>query len=119
MADEIIDRTAITNLLDTVGGDVTFLSELAAAFFEDTPAQIKAARQALAGDRADDLRRAAHSLKSNCRNFGATDLAQKCKELEDTGKSGILSGADKQIDQIEAAYPAVKIALEECIRDLS
>jgi HPt (histidine-containing phosphotransfer) domain-containing protein len=109
---EIIDRAALDVLLETVGGDLEFLGELIETFFEDSPEQLAAAQEALANDNAEALRRAAHSLKSNSANFGAMELSQKCKELEEMAKSGTLAGAAGLIDQVAAEYEKAEAALK-------
>ncbi len=109
---DVIDREALARLLDSVGGDADFLAELLTAFFEDSPQQIDAMRAAVAAGNADDLRRAAHSLKSNSANFGAMTLSQQCKDLEAQAKAGVLDGAAAHIAEIEAAYRQARGALE-------
>ena len=54
----------------------------------------------------------AHTLKSNARNFGATELATLCQEVENCAKNGELEGAEELLAQIEAEYDTVRIALE-------
>jgi HPt (histidine-containing phosphotransfer) domain-containing protein len=46
----------------------------------DTPRQLAAMREAIAGADAEALRKVAHSLKSGSANVGADGLAQLCKE---------------------------------------
>jgi HPt (histidine-containing phosphotransfer) domain-containing protein len=107
-----LDQAALDNLLESVGGDREFLGELMDTFFEDTAGQLAAIQQALATGDAEALRRAAHSLKSNSLNFGATALAELCKELEERGKTGALAGGAELATQIEAGYEEAKRALE-------
>ncbi len=111
-----IDRTAIDAILDSVGGDVTFLAELMDEFLADSPEQISDMHQAFSAGDAESFRRAAHSLKSNSASFGAIELAEKCKELENIGKSGNLDAAGNILTDVESMYANVKSALEE-IRD--
>ena len=111
-----IDRDALDMLLETVGGDLEFLAELIEEFFEDSPQQLAAARQALAAGDAGSLRRAAHSLKSNSANFGATALSQTCKKLEDLAKGGTLDGAGELIDRATAQYQQAQKALEAVLK---
>ncbi|HLE53589.1 MAG TPA: Hpt domain-containing protein [Anaerolineales bacterium] len=118
MADEaVIDRGVLNNLFEAVGGDKAFLTELIDTFFQDTPVQLAAIRQALSMGNAEDFRRAAHSLKSNSANFGAQRLSQQSKELEELGKAGKLAGVDERLAQLEAEYAKVKVALESIRRE--
>jgi len=109
---KIIDRGALDVLLETVGDDLGFLGELIDVFFEDSPEQLAAAQEALAAGDAEALRRTAHSLKSNSKNFGAITLAETCKELEDLANSDTLDGAAELIDQVAAEYDKAEAALK-------
>jgi HPt (histidine-containing phosphotransfer) domain-containing protein len=115
---EVIDRAVLDDLLKTVGGDRSFLAELIDGYFDDTPRQLALMRWALEVGNAAELRRAAHTLKSNSSNFGATALSSMCKELEALGKSGELAAAPRrgtlaeQIEQIETEYTRVRYALQ-------
>jgi HPt (histidine-containing phosphotransfer) domain-containing protein len=107
----IIDPKALNDLLETVGGDQAFLAELIDAYLEDSPNQLSTIESALASGRVEELRRAAHSLKSNSANFGAQNLADLCKDLEESARRNELDGADIRLEQIMAEYQKVKQAL--------
>ena len=109
---EVIDRTALDNLLEMVNHDTGFLAEMIDEYFADTPKQLTAIRRALATGNAAELRRAAHAVKSNSANFGAMKLSQMCKELEDLGKNGVLDGGAERLAQVEAEYAKVQRALQ-------
>jgi HPt (histidine-containing phosphotransfer) domain-containing protein len=61
---------------------------------------------------AEQLRRAAHSLKSNSANLGAMALSARCKELEMMGKAGTLEGADGKLAVVTQGYEQARAALE-------
>ncbi len=105
-----IDLAALENLRQTVGAD--FIPELIASFNEDAPKLIAEMREALGAGKADVLRRAAHTLKSNSMNFGAAQLAALAKDLEMMGKAGSLEGAAEKIARVEAEYKQVKAVLQ-------
>lgn len=107
-----IDHSALETLLEAVGGDQAFLAELIGDFFAGAPQLLQAMRQALAAGDPAELRRAAHSLKSNSASFGAGVLEQLCRELEARGNDGRLSGAGALLDAIEAEYARVEQALQ-------
>jgi HPt (histidine-containing phosphotransfer) domain-containing protein len=109
---EVVDRAVLDGLLQTVGGDRAFLAELIDSYLDDTPRQLALMRRALEVGNAEELQRAAHTLKSNSSSFGATTLSSMCKELEALSKSGELTGAAEQIEEIEAGYTKVKYALQ-------
>ena len=68
-------------------------------------------RQSLAQRNAATLRLAAHSLKSNSAEFGATTLSEICRDLEARGKAATWEGVDNLVDEAEQAYEQVELAL--------
>ena len=111
MTDNIIDRSVVDGLLASFGGDTEFFVEMLDTFFDDSPRQLDAARVGLAGGDVEAVRRAAHSLKSNCANFGALALSGQCRELEMLAKSGSLEGGAERLARIAAGYEQVHTAL--------
>mgnify|MGYP001818114487 CR=1 FL=1 len=112
-----IDQAALDALLDSMGGDREFLTELMQDYFDDTPRQLAAMERALNTGDSEGLRRAAHSLKSNSITFGALRLAGMCKELEDLAKTGSLDGAGARIAAVAAECKRARFALEEIQKD--
>ncbi len=108
----VIDRSVLDRLLDSFGGDKEFLGEMLDTFFDDSPRQLEAVRAGLAAGDAEAVRRAAHSLKSNCANFGALALSGQCRELEVLAKAGSLEGGAEHLARIAAGYEQVHAALE-------
>jgi CheY-like chemotaxis protein/HPt (histidine-containing phosphotransfer) domain-containing protein len=107
-----LDPAALDNLRDTAGGDPTFLAELIDTFLEDAPQLLDDLRQALAEKNPASVRLAAHSLKSNGAEFGATTFADLCLQLEMLGKSGQLAGAEALLTHVKEEFEKVKSALE-------
>ena len=110
--DNIIDRTVLDGLLESFGGDMEFLGEMLDTFSEDSPRRLEAARTGLAAGDAEAVRRAAHSLKSNCASFGAMALSTQCKELEMLAKTGTLDGGAELLARIAAGYEQAHAALD-------
>jgi HPt (histidine-containing phosphotransfer) domain-containing protein len=106
----VIDPVALDALLDMVGGDVAFVDELVDTFLEDAVVQLDAMRLAAPADAAS-LVRPAHSMKTNSANMGATTLAQLCRDLEASARSGSLDGAVEQVAQAEAEFARVRSEL--------
>jgi signal transduction histidine kinase/DNA-binding response OmpR family regulator len=105
------DESVLRRLSESMGGDDAFVDELVEQFLEDSPALLAAARRALeAGDPAE-VRRAAHTLKSNAATFGASGLAERCRTLELAAKDGDLSGGVELADRIDEELARVHAAL--------
>jgi HPt (histidine-containing phosphotransfer) domain-containing protein len=113
---EIIDQKTLAALLDSLGGDVDFLKELADAYLDSTPGLLDAMRQAAAAGDAAGLQRAAHTLKTGSASMGALALAALCKQLEDIGKSGVLDGVEPRIHTTAATYEDVARALRDVVQ---
>ena len=58
-----------------------------------------------------EVRRAAHTLKSNGRTFGATALASLSEELDLSAQTGMLAGAGELVGRVENEYARVEAAL--------
>lgn len=106
---EIIDRSALATLSESVGED--FLGELIDTFVEEAPGLFHEMRQALAAGDADSFRRAAHSLKTNANTFGASQLAEKAKALESMARENNLEVGDRVV-ALENAYEKAVEALK-------
>jgi signal transduction histidine kinase/DNA-binding response OmpR family regulator/HPt (histidine-containing phosphotransfer) domain-containing protein len=113
---EVLDKTALLNLLDIVGGKFEYLKELIDSFLEDAPQLLTELDTYIAEGDATGIRRIAHSLKSNGADFGAIKFSSLCKELEAIGKSGDLAGAADFAEKIVAEYQQVKHALSAVLQ---
>lgn len=106
-----IDRTALTNLLAMFNDDASFLQQVIETYLADAVNLLATLQQAVANSQADDLRRAAHSLKSNSANLGATTLTALSRELEEMGRLGNLIGTQDKLAALEAEFVRVKESL--------
>jgi HPt (histidine-containing phosphotransfer) domain-containing protein len=112
VADHVsIDMASLDRVLDGTGGDTGFVGELIVQFLSDASTLIDTARSNLAAGDADEVRRAAHTLKSNAATFGAQTLAQRSRQLEESATQGTLEGANKQLDLIAEELTDVRHAL--------
>ena len=97
----ILDPAALEGLRE-MGGD-EFVADLVETFLADAPPLLAALR----GTDVEEVRRAAHTLKSNGATFGATRFSELCRELEEQAKRGDLSAAPELASRIEAEYALV------------
>ena len=103
--DTRLDPAALEQLRE-LGGD-EFVADLAATFLGEAPPLLAVLHES----DVDEVRRAAHTLKSNGTTFGATRFATLCRELEDQARTGDLTGAPALVDRIEAEYALVAAEL--------
>jgi HPt (histidine-containing phosphotransfer) domain-containing protein len=108
----VISRSAIDRLYETVGSDPQSLVEMIDCFLEEGPmlvGQISAA--SVSGDFLL-MRRCAHTLKSNARDFGASALADLCEALEDDLRQRAeLADPGARVAPIGAQWQQVEAAL--------
>ncbi len=104
-----LDESALANLRE-LGGD-EFLSDMIGTFLADAPSLMASLRAALQRGEAGDVRRAAHTLKSNGQTFGGGSFANVCRELEERAKQDELDGAGELADRIDREYAALAEAL--------
>ena len=108
MAAPTIDATTFGELQASAGAD--FVAELIDTFLEEAPAMLDALRDALADERAEAFRRAAHSLKSNADTFGALTLGAMARDLElgglEAGRK--MNALDALVDEYARASAALQ-----------
>ena len=114
----ILDPAAMDNLREMVGGDAAFIAELIDTFLEDAPRMLSDMHQGLTTGDSPLLHRAAHSLKSNSAEFGATGLSNLCRELEKMGKASSLEGVEELLARAETEFAQAKTALETVRQEL-
>jgi CheY-like chemotaxis protein len=104
-----LDASAIESLRDLGGDD--FLAEVVDTFLSDAPALVATLRTASVEGNTEDLRRTAHTLKSNGQTFGAGRFSELCRELEERARRGELDGTAELLDRIEREYAALEKTL--------
>ncbi len=108
----MLDRDAITALLEIIGGDRADLVDLITSFAEEAPALLAAMTAAAQGDDGATVRRVAHTLKSNARDLGALAFAADCAALEaDLSGPGAVEGLIARVAAITGQWTAVSAAL--------
>lgn len=107
---------ALARLEETVG-DRAFVAELIGDFLAELPAQLGELRTAFSVGDAEQLRRSAHTLKSNAATFGAEGLEGACRILEHAAKPGATPDAAELVARVEdeaaRCAPALAAARDE------
>jgi CheY-like chemotaxis protein len=104
-----LEASALESLRE-LGGDA-FVAEVIDTFLTDAPALLETLRRALADGNAEELRRAAHTLKSNGATLGAEGFAERCRTLEQCAKNGGLSEAPGLVERVEQGLEELRQAL--------
>jgi signal transduction histidine kinase/DNA-binding response OmpR family regulator len=104
--------------LETIGrlqrqGKPDLLARVIRIYLEDSARLLEQLREAASRGEAQEVRRAAHTLRSSSANVGATRLASLCKQLE-------LMAAEQPIGQLRATLDEVHsehVAVQADLRD--
>ena len=113
-----VAREALDKLFDVIGESPDSLAELIESFLEEAPVLLdQMQRAADSGDRVV-LCRAAHTLKSSARDFGAEHLSDLCEALERSCQEGLPDQAAAHVDVIAAAYAPARHELGGYLAEL-
>jgi PAS domain S-box-containing protein len=105
-----LESSVLAQLEATLGERAT--RELIDAFLAEGPKLISTMTDALDRGDAAELRRAAHTLKSNAATFGATALSELARDLEVMAEAQSLSEALDLLARAENEYEHVRAELE-------
>lgn len=112
-SNNLASRSTLSNEVDFRGalermdGNRTLMVDMANFFLEDAPELLERIRTGLREANAEEVRRAAHSLKGLASNFGAELTVATARAIEKLAEAGQLSAA------------AAKAAeLEQCVEDV-
>ena len=100
----VINKATFEELKQMSGED--FINELIDAFLDDAPNMLANMQSALDAKDVESFRRNAHSLKSNANTFGASELGELAKELEQMGKDNDLEIGNR-LEVMKEAYDKV------------
>jgi CheY-like chemotaxis protein/HPt (histidine-containing phosphotransfer) domain-containing protein len=110
----VIDTTELVKLRENLGPkSEVLLPALIASYCKQAEKLIEEAREAYDQAHPDDLRRSAHTLKSNSAAFGAKRLEAAARLLEEEARQEHLNLAGELINQVEAEFGLVRGALHE------
>ena len=97
--------------------DTDLLKEIVDLFIEDCPRLMSRLQNAIACGDANEVERAAHSLKGSVGSFAARPAYNTALKLEQIGKSGELSEAPDVYAALERQIAELKHALLEMTVD--
>jgi PAS domain S-box-containing protein len=98
-------------LLERVGGDREFLTELVNLFREDSPRQLDRIRASLEKNDSTGVQRGAHSLRGTLANLAARPAADLAGTIEEAGQAGDLRRAETAMHSLDIELPRVLNAL--------
>jgi CheY-like chemotaxis protein len=105
----ILEPAALRSLRDLGGAE--FLAEVVETFLADAPALIATLRSSVERSDCEELRRAAHTLKSNGATLGAPGFAELCRTVEQDAKAARLDRLGPLVEQVAQEYHKLEQAL--------
>lgn len=119
MTGETINLAALQRLLNAIGGDPEDLTELLEDYVSGAPALVTRMRDGARSANWVAVFQAAHTLKSNALDMGATHLSALCAALESEAREQPVDAAEERIAEIAAEEEIVRQALMEIqVRDI-
>jgi diguanylate cyclase (GGDEF)-like protein len=106
------DPLVMQELKNNVGEVVVSMIE---AFIEDTPVYLTSLKNAISEGDAKHTRELAHTVKGSASNFGATQVVDFSRLIEDLGAQENLKGALELHEQLLAAFLRLRKSLEEYV----
>jgi HPt (histidine-containing phosphotransfer) domain-containing protein len=109
----ILDDAVLDELRASVGGDETFIADLAATFCEEGAGQMAQMEAAAAAGDIPAIVRPAHSLKSSSAALGAMRVSQIGRDIEHAGREGRAEGLNEMVDRARQAWDLTMAELRE------
>ena len=109
-ADDVLDRARLTDLAEQLD-DVDLLRETVRTYLTELPRRRDALRAAVRADDRDAVLRVSHSLRSSSAMLGATRLAQRCAEVEDTAAEAAPEALTALCDRVDSLAEETGAAL--------
>ena len=106
------DPLVIQELKDGIGEVIVSMIE---AFLEDTPVYLRSLKEAIAQTDTKQVRELAHTIKGSASNYGAYQVVELSRLLEEKGAEAELTGSEKLYKNLVEAYTKLGKDLEEYI----
>ncbi|MFN7986747.1 MAG: two-component regulator propeller domain-containing protein [Thermoanaerobaculia bacterium] len=108
-----LDGKAWARLHTSLGSRATdLIPGIVRSFVHESEGLLASARTALSDERADELHRAVHTLKSTSASFGALELSSLCREAEARSRENETTALEPLLGRIDEEFARVRKALE-------
>ena len=108
-----LDAKAWARLHTSLGARASdLIPGIVRSFLHESEGLLASSRSALSAERADELHRAVHTLKSTSASFGALELSSLCREAEARSRENETTTLEPLLDRIDEEFARVRKALE-------
>lgn len=107
-----LDQESMDTILDLMDGDREMVTDLIDTHLEVMPALLTQFKSGMEAGNPQEVKEAAHAMKSSNAQFGALHFAQLCQTAENIAKGGSLDGMDDLYAEIRAEFEKVESALD-------
>jgi HPt (histidine-containing phosphotransfer) domain-containing protein len=112
---DVLDKSAV---LAHFGGDAELVRDIAGLFEQSSRDVLAQIHSALARADAEQVRRAAHTMKGSAANFLAKPVSDAAYRLEQLARAGDLTAAPAALSILETQVERLRTALAEWNREL-
>lgn len=106
---EVIDDSAIEKLRRNIGD----IRPVVKVFIQSLEGRLLVIEEAVNRKDAENITRSAHTLKGSCGQFGAKELVELCRQMENMGRSGSIAQADALLAAIRRETERLKEVLSK------
>jgi HPt (histidine-containing phosphotransfer) domain-containing protein len=99
-----LDPESLRDLFDLLGHDRAFFDESVDAFLAEAPLRVAELREGVQAGDAALIARAAHTLKANAATFGARELENRSRALEERARAGEAAETEELVGEVESAW---------------
>ncbi len=109
LSESVAIEPRILNQLRKMAGKRT--DDIIKGYLQDVPLRLDSMKHAIEDRDSEQLRQAAHALRSPSGNLGATNLSNLCKEMETIARQGVFEGSKEKMLRITIESDRVYHAL--------
>jgi len=103
-----ISLQALQRMQELIGGDKDTLADILQSFIDEAEPLAELVLAAAQDGKLDTLRRAVHTIKSSARDFGDSELAALCADVELGTRQGLVADAIASAHKIGEGCIALK-----------
>jgi histidine phosphotransfer protein HptB len=103
-----ISLQALARMRELIGGDKDVLADILQSLIDEADPLAESVLAAARDGKFNTLRRAAHAIKSSARDFGDSELAALCADVELGSRQGLMADAIASAHKIAECCIALK-----------